>query len=79
MDEDLLNLEHPDPTVRPPFLPLPPPYHLLPNTPFFRKALIKPPPYCPNGTPPLKSIINRYAANVQVSNKTLFFGISLVL
>ncbi|VDK45778.1 unnamed protein product [Cylicostephanus goldi] len=42
--EDLQNLEHPDPSKRPRYLPLAPPYHLLPNTSFFRKASIKPPP-----------------------------------
>uniref|UniRef100_A0A0K0DK36 Uncharacterized protein n=1 Tax=Angiostrongylus cantonensis TaxID=6313 RepID=A0A0K0DK36_ANGCA len=72
MEEDLLNLEHDDPTKRPRCLPLPPPYHLLPNTSFFRKTSIKPPPiYCSDGLPPLKRIINRYVASILVDHMRL--------
>ncbi|VDM70211.1 unnamed protein product [Strongylus vulgaris] len=73
MDEDLQNLEHPDPAKRPRYLPLPPPYHLLPNTSFFRKASIKPPPtYSTDGLCPLKRITNRYLASILVSNFYLY-------
>ncbi|KAK6755351.1 hypothetical protein RB195_013993 [Necator americanus] len=69
MDEDLQNLEHPDPAKRPRYLPLAPPYHLLPNTSFFRRTSIKPPPtYSTDGLPPLKRIINRYLASILVDH-----------
>ncbi|KAK5966452.1 hypothetical protein GCK32_015522 [Trichostrongylus colubriformis] len=69
LDEDLQNLDHSDPTKRPRYLPLAPPYHLLPNTSFFRKAAIKPPPtYCSDGLPPLKRIINRYLASILIDH-----------
>ncbi|EYC36704.1 hypothetical protein Y032_0865g2757 [Ancylostoma ceylanicum] len=72
MDEDLQNLEHPDPAKRPRYLPLAPPYHLLPNTSFFRKTSIKPPPsYITDGLPPLKRIINRYLASILVDHVKL--------
>ncbi|RCN34764.1 hypothetical protein ANCCAN_19386 [Ancylostoma caninum] len=72
MDEDLQNLEHPDPAKRPRYLPLAPPYHLLPNTSFFRKASIKPPPsYITDGLPPLKRIINRYLSSILVDHVKL--------
>ncbi|KJH52192.1 hypothetical protein DICVIV_01657 [Dictyocaulus viviparus] len=69
MDEDLQNLDHSDPKKRPRYLPLAPPYHLLPNTLFFRKTFIKPPPtYCSDGLPPLKRIINRYVASILIDH-----------
>ncbi|CAJ0590911.1 unnamed protein product [Cylicocyclus nassatus] len=72
MDEDLQNLEHPDPSKRPRYLPLAPPYHLLPNTSFFRKASIKPPPtYSSYGLHPLRRIINRYLASILVDQMKL--------
>ncbi|VDL62752.1 unnamed protein product [Nippostrongylus brasiliensis] len=68
MDEDLQNLDNSDSAKRPRYLPLAPPYHLLPNTSFFRKAAIKPPPtYNSDGLPPLKRIINRYLASILVN------------
>ncbi|KAK6034508.1 hypothetical protein COOONC_27986 [Cooperia oncophora] len=69
LDEDLQNLDHSDPSKRPRYLPLAPPYHLLPNTSFFRKTAIKPPPtYCSDGLPPLKRIINRYLASILIDH-----------
>ncbi|KAK6024575.1 hypothetical protein OSTOST_09613 [Ostertagia ostertagi] len=66
-------LDHSDPSKRPRYLPLAPPYHLLPNTSFFRKTAIKPPPtYCSDGLPPLKRIINRYLASILVSEQLSF-------
>ncbi|XGW04521.1 hypothetical protein V3C99_015588 [Haemonchus contortus] len=63
------NLDHSDPSKRPRYLPLAPPYHLLPNTSFFRKTAIKPPPtYCSDGLPPLKRIINRYLASILIDH-----------
>lgn len=63
------NLDHSDPAKRPRYLPLAPPYHLLPNTSFFRKTAIKPPPtYCSDGLPPLKRIINRYLASILIDH-----------
>ncbi|WKY09287.1 hypothetical protein Q1695_002000 [Nippostrongylus brasiliensis] len=69
MDEDLQNLDNSDSAKRPRYLPLAPPYHLLPNTSFFRKAAIKPPPtYNSDGLPPLKRIINRYLASILIDH-----------
>ncbi|VDK50968.1 unnamed protein product [Anisakis simplex] len=60
-------------------LALPAPYHLLPNTPYFRKAVIIPPPVRGPTVirhPPLAiAIVNRYVASMIADDRERFGGI----
>ncbi|CAI5452923.1 unnamed protein product [Caenorhabditis angaria] len=60
------------------FLPLPPPYHILPDTPYFRKAIIIPPKrniHSEEHVPILQRVINSYLYSMEV-NDMQFYQIS---
>ncbi|VDK76200.1 unnamed protein product [Litomosoides sigmodontis] len=62
------------------FLNLPAPYHLLPDTPYFRRALIVPPPIRNLSTteriPIQQRIINRYLASMKMDDENGFAAIA---
>ncbi|VBB25707.1 unnamed protein product [Acanthocheilonema viteae] len=62
------------------FLNLPAPYHLLPNTPYFRRAPIVPPPTRSLSTteqiPIQQRIINRYLASMKMDDENGFAAIA---
>ncbi|CAD6195383.1 unnamed protein product [Caenorhabditis auriculariae] len=52
------------------YLPLAPPYHILPDTPFFRNTNIIPPPRRPNeGVGTLQRILNRYLESMEQNDE----------
>ncbi|CAB3396900.1 unnamed protein product [Caenorhabditis bovis] len=52
------------------YLPLAPPYHILPNTPYFRNATIIPPPVRDGSNVSiLQRIINRYLESMEIHDE----------